>query len=131
MAGLQRSNNDIVRRLRSLSSIENDTGNTNGGVARDQTKFDPTIGKVGSKVLMMMVGRGVGDRKGAGVSSIPQLAMRRCVLEKDTSRLFFNDNYGTVYSSRCPSQETEEDLQVKLPPVYHTRRRLHTVSINC
>ena len=36
----------------------------------------------------------------------------------------------TFYSPSCLGQETAKGpfgLRVKLPPVYHTRRRLHTV----
>ena len=38
----------------------------------------------------------------------------------------------TFYSPSCLGQETAKGpfgLRVKLPPVYHTRRRLHTVPL--
>ena len=56
-AGLQASNNEIVKRLRSQKSLEIDAaavGHTNGDVAvpiREQTKFNPDIGQVGFSVL--------------------------------------------------------------------------------
>ena len=39
----------------------------------------------------------------------------------------------TFYSPSCLGQETAKGpfgLRVKLPPAYHTRRRLHTVPFN-